>query len=295
MGAPEILGEPGDGGEGGGRSAPTVGEGPAPAGTGLAGAASGAEAAPEQDGPWWRRAAAALEGSLDVLFPPSCVACRRPVEAAGAFRSLCARCAALVTLVKPPLCATCGYPYFGSMDENAGCEHCAALRPVYREGRTATLLRGPMRRLVHAIKYENAVHALGDVRAVVRANPHFRDFLAGAVLVPVPLHARKRRERGYNQAEWIARCFAAEARGAVVRSLLIRRIDTATQTRLDRAGRAANLKNAFALAEGAPVEPAARYVLVDDVFTTGATLDACAAALRAAGVTRVDVATLGHG
>jgi ComF family protein len=244
--------------------------------------------------PWWRRALTAVDGSLDILFPPVCLNCHGLVGE-GAFRHLCEECALRLTLVAPPLCTTCGFPFFGRMDENAGCAHCAALQPVFREGRTAALLQGPLRRLVHALKYENAVHVLTDVRAIVRANAHLRSFLEGAVLVPVPLHARKRRERGYNQAELIARCFAAEVSGAVVRPLLQRRLDTSSQTRLDRAERAANLKNAFALAGDGPVEPAARYVLVDDVFTTGATLNACASVLRAAGLSCVDVATLGHG
>jgi ComF family protein len=245
--------------------------------------------------PWWRRALAAAGDSLDVVFPPVCLNCHGLVEGGGGFRHLCAGCVLRLALVEPPHCTTCGFPFFGRMDENAGCAHCAALQPVFREGRTAALLQGPLRQLVHALKYENATYVLTDIRAIVRANAHLCQFLEGAVLVPVPLHARKHRERGYNQAGLIARCFAAEAPGAVVRPLLRRLVDTSTQTRLARAERAANLKNAFALAGDGPVEPAARYVLVDDVFTTGATLNACATVLRTAGLTCVDVATLGHG
>jgi ComF family protein len=169
------------------------------------------------------------------------------------------------------------------------------LRPSFAEGRTATLLQGPMRRLVHALKYEGALHLLDDFERIVRANPHFCAFFSGAILVPVPLHPRKRRERGFNQAALLADRFAQAGGAAAVRTLLRRTLDTSTQTRLDRRERQENLKNAFALADSRTIEPDSRYVLVDDVFTTGATLNACAAVLRRAGARRVDVATLGHG
>jgi len=190
---------------------------------------------------------------------------------------------------------TCGYPFFGSLEENTGCVHCEELDPAFREGRTAGLLHGPLRRLVHALKYEGAVHLIRDVEAVARGNAHFREFLHGAVLVPVPLHPRKQRERGFNQAQLLADAFAAVVSDVVVKPLIKRVIDTPTQTRLDREQRKSNLKNAFALADEAGIQTDLRYVLVDDVFTTGATLNACAKVLRRAGLTAIDVATLGHG
>lgn len=256
---------------------------------------------------WWRRALDRADRALDVVYPPTCIECEGLIEfsessAEGGlggghrYRHICPACASKMLLVRAPHCTTCGYPFFGAVAE-AGreCPHCAGLVPQYREGRTATLLQGPVRRLVHGIKYESALHLLADVRTLVRANPHFREHLAGARLVPVPLHRLKLRDRGYNQAELLARCFAEVAPGATVAPLLERVVWTSTQTRLDRQARRENLKNAFALAKGAPVIPTARHVLVDDVFTTGATLNACAVALRRAGVTSIDVATLGHG
>lgn len=152
-----------------------------------------------------------------------------------------------------------------------------------------------MRHIVHALKYERALHVLRDIEAFVADHAYFREFLAGAVLVPVPLHPRKLRERGYNQAELVAQAFRRASGAADVRLLLRRVVDTATQTRLDRQARQDNLKNAFALAGDGTIETSLRYVLVDDVFTTGATLNACAHALRRGRPGRVDVATLGHG
>jgi ComF family protein len=149
---------------------------------------------------------------------------------------------------------------------------------------------------VIGLKYHHGLHLLADCAALFRGAPHLLEHVRGARLVPVPLHPRKRRERGYNQSALLAAELAREAGGeTTVESLLVRRIDTATQTAFDRERRRANLQNAFALAPGAPLRSFARYVLVDDVFTTGSTVNACALALRAGGGERVDVATLAHG
>lgn len=281
--------------EGRGDCADGRGETPCAAGDSGGKAAAGGEAASPPPASWWRRVLSGAGDALEVIYPRVCLHCHGLVADGSEFQHLCPKCARQLVLVRPPHCGTCGYPFFGRMEENAGCVHCAELRPVFREGRTAALLQGPLRDLVHALKYEKGLHVLGDLTRILKANAHLRGFLEGAVLVPVPLHPRKRRERGYNQAELVAGCFASAVRGAVVDPVLRRLLDTPSQTRLDRSARAANLKNAFALARRARVEGAARYVLVDDVFTTGATLNACASVLRRAGLNHVDVATLGHG
>jgi competence protein ComFC len=232
---------------------------------------------------------------LDVLFPRCCVHCGGVVEE-GSYRHLCPLCAPLLRIVGPPHCTTCGHPYFGEFSENRLCEHCEALHPVFGEGRTAILLQGAGRSLIHALKYHGGLHVLEDVVTVMRATPGYTDWLRGAVLVPVPLHPRKRRERQYNQSLLLAQCCAQAADGqAEVQELLRRVVDTQTQTHFDRETRRENLKNAFALAPGATLNPDRRYLLVDDVFTTGSTLNSCAAVLRRGGALSLDVVTFGHG
>lgn len=231
----------------------------------------------------------------DLVFPPVCVHCGGVVEG-GRLRHLCPRCAGQLVIARPPCCRTCGHPFAGDVPGERTCAHCAALHPRFDEGRTCLLLQGPGRALVHALKYHRALHVLEDVVRIVAAVPGIAAYLRGAILVPVPLHPRKERERGYNQSRLLAGCFATAADGdATVAEPLRRVIDTATQTTLDRPTRQANLKNAFALRSRAGIKPAQRYVLIDDVFTTGSTLNACAAVLRRAGCLRVDVLTLGHG
>lgn len=235
-----------------------------------------------------------LSAVLDLLFGPCCLHCGGLLEGSR-LASLCVECGRRLPRVKPPSCRTCGHPFSGIAGEGRHCRHCVRLKPVFGEGRTAILLRGPARTLVHHFKYRNARQVARDAAALFSDMPALADYLRGAVLVPVPLHPVKLWWRGYNQSELLARAAAEAAGVGEVRQLLKRMRFTRTQTRLDREGRSANLKNAFALAEAATLYPAFSCVLVDDVFTTGSTLNACAAVLRGAGCRRVDVLTLGHG
>lgn len=244
---------------------------------------------------WWR-------GLRDVFFPPMCVHCRGLVEnehadaAAGGFRHLCRTCAAQVALVAPPHCSACGHPFFGALEGERQCVKCDGLAPVFNRGRTASLFKGPVRSLVIELKYHRGLHVLEDVAEILRRSPHVLEAVRGARLVPVPLHARKERERGYNQARLIADQLARVAgEGTVVAPVLRRVVDTETQTAFDREERRRNLKNAFALVRGASLTPGQHHVLVDDVFTTGSTLNSCAGVLRDAGVVNLDVVTLAHG
>ncbi|MBA4138649.1 MAG: amidophosphoribosyltransferase [Opitutus sp.] len=234
-------------------------------------------------------------GTVDVLFPRACVGCGDAVEQGG-LRHLCSKCEQQLHLVHAPHCTTCGHPFYGEMVENRLCEHCETLVPEFAEGRTAVLLKGAGRSLIHALKYHEALHVLEDVTALMRRVPGYVDYVRGKVLVPVPLHPRKLRERGYNQSRLLAQCCVEAADGdGMVKELLVRQIDTLSQTHFDRATRQENLKNAFALAPGAVIHPGHHYLLIDDVFTTGSTLNACAAILRKAGALKLDVVTFGHG
>lgn len=251
-----------------------------------------------------------LHGWSDVIFPPSCVHCRGIVEtddeeedgvdrtprAGHGFRHLCARCVAQLELVRPPHCTTCGHPFHGIVEGDRQCVKCEGLEPAFGAGRTAVLFKGPARALVIELKYHRGLHVLADMAEIFRRTPHVLAAVRGGTIVPVPLHPRKARERGYNQSLLLAESLAGTAGGGTrVVPLLQRVVDTETQTAFDRRTRMANLKNAFALAPGAPLDPGLHYILVDDVFTTGSTLNSCARALRGAGALSLDVVTFGHG
>ena len=238
---------------------------------------------------------ALLRGLSDVVFPPACVNCRGLVEDSP-YRHVCARCARYVEFARPHFCETCGHPLLGDFSGTGPCGHCAGLNPAFGAGRAAVLLRGPARALLVELKYHGGRHVLEDVEEVFRRSPPVIEHVRGASLVPVPLHARRRRERGFNQSALLAEALARAAGGAaVVVDVLVRCADTQSQTAFDRRSRRDNLKNAFALAPGARLDAGQRYVLVDDVFTTGSTLNGCARMLRRHGCVKLDVAVFAHG
>jgi len=231
----------------------------------------------------------------DLVFPPGCVDCGKLVENSG-YAHVCAMCGPKLDFVVSPCCSVCGHPFYGEMEGERMCPHCEGMHPAYREGRTAVLLKGAARALVHELKYHRGLHVLTDIEKIFRGSVRVQELVRDATLVPVPLHPRKRRERGYNQSELIARALLRAVDGeARVEALLRRVVDTTTQTAFDRKTRRVNLKNAFALASDAAITPGHHYVLVDDVFTTGSTLNSCAGVLRRAGCVNLDVVTFGHG
>jgi ComF family protein len=175
------------------------------------------------------------------------------------------------------------------------CPHCVELDPLFDEGKTLFLAKGPARSLIHELKYKAGFYVLRDVGTMLEKLPFYQAYFYGAILVPVPLHSVKLRERGFNQSERIAHALCRATGADGVQNLLVRTVYTESQTRLSRASRHQNVKNAFALADDAVVIPYLKYILVDDVFTTGSTLNACAAVLREAGAQHLKVATLGHG
>ena len=220
--------------------------------------------------------------------------CQDAVEGSE-YDFLCRGCSRELYLSKPPACTTCGYPFFGMIARPKLCPHCAELNPLFDQGKTLFLAKGPARSIIHELKYQAGFYVLEDVRKMILNAPHFQSYFEDAIIIPVPLHATKLRERGFNQSDRIAVMLARVTDAAKVQNLLIRKVFTQTQTRLSRQARHQNVKNAFALAPDAVVIPDQTYILVDDVFTTGSTLNACAAVLRKAGVTQLKVATLGHG
>lgn len=231
---------------------------------------------------------------LDLVFPRSCVHCGGCVEGSE-YAFLCGDCLREVFWAAPPACRTCGYPFMGMLAGTRVCPHCVELAPVFDEGKALFLAKGPGRSLLHEFKYRGGFYVLGDLTRMVRGTPHFADYFADAVLVPVPLHRVKLRERGYNQSLRLAQLLAGATAARGVEDLLVRTRFTPSQTRLDRKSRHQNVKNAFAMAADAHVIADQTYILVDDVFTTGSTLNACASVLRRAGAQQIKVATLGHG
>lgn len=242
----------------------------------------------------------AAEVFCDVVYPRHCICCggaARPIEGRDVgLRFFCKLCETTLECVRTPHCPRCGVPYYGAVSGDRMCPNCCALCPVFQSGRALLRSQGSARALIHELKYRGGRYLLTDIRRLLRRSPAYLDFLRGALLVPVPLYACRLRERGYNQSLLIAECMAAESQGARVAQVLKRRVDTRSQTELNRVQRRRNVRDAFGLSgKGVVIDARFRYVVVDDVVTTGATLNACCRVLGKAGASQIDVATLGHG
>ena len=236
-----------------------------------------------------------LHAAADLIFPRSCVHCGDCVEGSS-YLYLCRSCAQELHIITPPACSTCGFPFWGQLAGPQSCPHCAELNPLFSEGKALFLAKGPGRSLLHQLKYQAGFYVLRDIEKMLSHAAHYRAYLAESILVPVPLHPTKERERGYNQSLKIAALLAASAQpGTSVQCCLQRTEYTQTQTRLNRSQRHQNVKNAFALAPNTVLNSQNQYILVDDVFTTGSTLNACARVLLDHGAAHIKVATLGHG
>lgn len=225
---------------------------------------------------WWSRVQAIV---MDALFPPRCGGCGQP----GTW--WCATCQAGLIWLRPPLCPQCGQP----QQDGRKCVACQREPSNLAAIRSAVLFDGPVRQAIHKFKYENQTVLAEPLGELLKHCWNVVEFSVD-VIVPVPLHAARLRERGYNQSALLARRLAAAAHLPLVEDCLLRTRATASQMTLGAAERRVNVRGAFECADGRLTGK--RVVLIDDVCTTGATLHECGAALLRAGAVSVWALTL---
>lgn len=227
---------------------------------------------------------------LDLALPPRCHLCRSFIPAAGPVH-LCNDCRDSLPVLSSPCCSSCGRPFDGAGDDHP-CGACLHHPPPWEAARAALLHEGGCRDLIHAFKYRHRFHLRRSL-ALLTAE-RLSGFAAASradLLAPVPLHPRRLRQRGFNQSLLLAEVLGSLWQLPLQRQLLQRTRYTTSQTELTAEQRAANLRNAFVAADTAAID-GKRVLLVDDVFTTGATLAECSRCLLQAGAAAVCCVTV---
>lgn len=236
---------------------------------------------------------ALIDTLLNAIYPPQCAACG---EATDEAQGLCGTCWAKTPFISGLVCTRCGIPLVGEAeggeDGDLLCDGCLHAPPAWDRGAAAVLYDGTGRRVALALKHGDRLDLAKPLaRWMARVG---RDLIAEAeVVAPVPLHWSRLVRRQFNQAAELARQRPISGRTSLVPDLLNRNRATRLQDGLDREERFANQRDAF---EVNPKRAAAvqgrRVLLIDDVMTSGATLSACAEALRQAGAGTVNVLVL---
>jgi len=227
---------------------------------------------------------------LDFLFPPLCHVCRSFIPGAGELH-ICAGCRDRLPLVKSPLCPVCGIPFIGVGDDHA-CGQCHTHPPHFESARAHLLYEDSARELIHYFKYNHKTHLRRPLALL--ALEGLTEFITGQtpdLIIPVPLHRSRLRSRGFNQAVLLGDLFSSRLSVPMLVDGLTRTRQTEPQIELSAEDRRNNVKGAFA-ANRADMIYRKRILLLDDVMTTGSTVNECAKVLKKAGATSVVVATI---
>lgn len=224
----------------------------------------------------------------DLLFPPRCLGCAHRLASARP-PLLCPDCAADLVVLGSPLCTCCGVPFPGGADHL--CGDCLLGSHDFDLARSLLQYRPPISDLILSLKFTGNLTTIATLRELM-ARWHFMDqFTEPEIVLPVPLHVDRLRQRGFNQAMVLARGCLPQWQKQIAPMVLRRHQPTVPQSSLSGKERRTNLNRAFSVADPARVRDAA-VLLVDDVYTTGSTVKACSRALRRAGAKRIEVLTV---
>lgn len=232
--------------------------------------------------PWWR-------ACLDLLFPPACLGCGQGL-ATSQPPLFCPACQEKITPLVPPFCSCCGRPLPDAAGQGHTCGRCLRTPPAFSKARALVLYDGPVAEAIHRFKYQGETAGLASF-ALLNRTAATADLANPDLILPVPLHRGRLRQRGFNQALQLATAFFPGQEGRLRPDLLVRLRQTAPQTGMSGKDRRHNLRRAFAVSQPELVRDR-RVLLVDDVYTTGSTVNECAKVLLRAGAASVEVLTL---
>ena len=228
-----------------------------------------------------------LAAIKDVLFPPLCHVCRNYIPGESLIQ-ICAECRESIHPITSPHCSICGIPFVGAGTDHP-CGDCLKKKPAFATARSAVTYDGKARELVHSFKYHNCTQLQRSLAGfMIPLLPEANS--SSAVLIPVPLHRERLRQRTFNQSVLLARVLARECSLSLEVDLLQRIRPTLPQISLSPVEREKNVRGAFLVGSGVHFEGKTVF-LVDDVYTTGSTVRECSRVLLAAGSGPVHVIT----
>lgn len=231
-----------------------------------------------------------LHAALDFIFPPLCHVCRTFIPDAGSLHICCA-CGERLVPIASPLCVVCGVPFIGCGDDHV-CGDCVTTHHHVDAARAALVYEGVTHDLIHAFKYRNKTHLRRPLALLaIGALSGFVLKRAPDLIMPVPLHKKRLRGRGFNQALLLGEMYSTHWKIPLDRHNLRRIRWTEPQVSLSAGDRRTNVKGAFAVQDSGLVS-GRRVLLVDDVLTTGSTVEECALMLKRAGAVDVSVITV---
>lgn len=241
---------------------------------------------------WLKSLLADLAG---LIYPNVCQFCEKEIATAKE-GYVCKRCRSDIKYIEPPFCERCGKPYDGSITVKFICSDCKSSKIYFDRARSAVGYDGIVKKALHLYKYRSALW-IEPMLAQILTTTMQKDLDSSKwdSIIPVPLHFVKFNERGFNQSERLSKSISKVTAIPVNKNVLKRIKYTETQTALDKTKRSENVKNAFLVKDNSGWMNGKKIILVDDVMTTGATVNECARMLRRAGVAKIDVWTFARG
>jgi ComF family protein len=229
-----------------------------------------------------------FEAIKDLLFPPHCLGCRQRLDSSQP-PLFCDDCGANLAFIRSPLCLCCGVPFVSGSDHL--CGDCLTENHAFDMARALLSYRPPASDLIRSLKFNGNLAGISTLKELITHEKLLDSYAEPEIILPVPLHPSRLRERGFNQALVIAQGCLPNWKEKIETGLLLRHRPTTPQSGLSGKERRRNLKNVFSLA-GPEKVAGARILLVDDVYTTGSTVNECSRVLRGAGAKRIEVFTL---
>jgi ComF family protein len=231
-----------------------------------------------------------LTGLADIVFPPRCLTCEESLDNKNA--PFCPACFSQIHFLQSPLCSCCGIPFAGADTDNHLCGDCAVSKPIFSVARSIGKYETTLLEAIHRFKYNRNIH-IGEILGKLMAEFEYSDFAISdySLIMPVPLHPKKLRQRGFNQSVILAREISKRFQLTLDFLTLRRHTYTEAQINLGRKEREANVSGVFSVTDSEKIH-GQKIILVDDVYTSGSTAKECTRVLMHSNADSVAILTI---